>query len=81
MADRTGNRSYYNLVLFAVGAIGCMLSPSRMSTMLIFHQDILLISVRSYGVSYFAIYLAASGIYPLIANSVVRLTFWELESS
>lgn len=53
-ADRWGNRGYFNLVFFAVGAAGY----------------IILIASRNAALSYFAVYLAASGIYPLIPNTI-----------
>lgn len=52
-ADRVGNRGYFNLILLGIGMIGY----------------IVLITSRNAALSYFAIYLAASGIYPVIANS------------
>jgi len=54
-ADRWGNRGYFNLVFFSIGAIGY----------------IILIASRNAALSYFAVYLAASGIYPLISNTIV----------
>lgn len=52
-ADRVGNRGYFNLVMLGIGMVGY----------------IVLITSRNAALSYFAIYLAASGIYPVIANS------------
>lgn len=49
-ADRIGNRGYFNLACFAVGMTGY----------------IILIVSRSAALSYFAIYLAAAGIYPSV---------------
>lgn len=54
VADRKGNRGYLNLIFFAVGATGY----------------IILIASRNAALSYFATYLAASGIYPLIPNTI-----------
>ncbi|EJD47910.1 MFS general substrate transporter [Auricularia subglabra TFB-10046 SS5] len=53
-ADRTGRRGIYNLIFFTIGAIGYAI----------------LIASRNAKLSYFAVYLAASGIYPLIANTI-----------
>ncbi|GJJ11319.1 hypothetical protein Clacol_005551 [Clathrus columnatus] len=52
-ADRVGNRGCFNLFLLVIGMIGY----------------IILITSRNAALSYFAIYLAASGIYPVVANS------------
>ncbi|KAF8586060.1 MFS general substrate transporter [Ramaria rubella] len=52
-ADRMGNRGYFNLVCLSLGMAGY----------------IILIASRNAALSYFAIYLAAAGIYPTIANS------------
>ncbi|KAL5495356.1 hypothetical protein ACEPAI_819 [Sanghuangporus weigelae] len=52
--DRIGERAYLNMALFAGGTIGY----------------IILIASRSPALSYFACFLGASGIYPLIPNSV-----------
>ncbi|KAF8575199.1 MFS general substrate transporter [Ramaria rubella] len=54
-ADKWGNRGYFNLAFFSVGAAGY----------------IILIASRNAALSYFAVYLAASGIYPLIQRSRV----------
>jgi len=54
MADRLGNRGYFTLGFFVVGAIGY----------------IILITSNSAGLSYFGVFLAACGIYPLIPNIV-----------
>ncbi|KAF8586047.1 MFS general substrate transporter [Ramaria rubella] len=52
-ADRVGNRGYFNLACLTVGMAGY----------------IILIASRNAALSYFAIYLAAAGIFPSIANS------------
>ncbi|KAF8508916.1 MFS general substrate transporter [Gautieria morchelliformis] len=52
-ADLKGNRGYFNLVCLATGMTGY----------------IILTTSRNAALSYFAIYLAAAGIYPSIANS------------
>ncbi|KAF8586059.1 MFS general substrate transporter [Ramaria rubella] len=52
-ADRMGNRGYFNLVCLILGMAGY----------------IILVASRNAALSYFAIYLAAAGIYPTIANS------------
>lgn len=52
-ADRMGNRGYFNLVCLALGMAGY----------------IILIASRNAALSYVAIYLAAAGIYPTLANS------------
>ena len=52
-ADRLGNRGYFNLVSLAMGMGGY----------------IILTTSRNATLSYIAIYLAAAGIYPTIANS------------
>ncbi|GJJ08202.1 hypothetical protein Clacol_002410 [Clathrus columnatus] len=52
-ADRLGNRGYFNLGCFGVGIVGY----------------IILITSHNATLSYIAIYLAASGIYPVVANS------------
>ncbi|KAL0951359.1 hypothetical protein HGRIS_008063 [Hohenbuehelia grisea] len=54
LGDRLGSRSYINLALFSVGLVGY----------------IILIVSRTPGLSYFAVYLAVSAIYPTVANSV-----------
>ncbi|KAF8507966.1 MFS general substrate transporter [Hysterangium stoloniferum] len=51
-ADKLRNRGYFNLVFFAIGATGY----------------IILIASRNPALSYFAVFLAASGIYPLIRD-------------
>ncbi|KIJ55289.1 hypothetical protein M422DRAFT_23900 [Sphaerobolus stellatus SS14] len=53
-ADKKGNRGYFNLAFFSVGAAGY----------------VILIASRNPGLSYFATFLAASGIYPLIPNTI-----------
>ncbi|OCB88609.1 MFS general substrate transporter [Sanghuangporus baumii] len=52
--DRIGERAYLNMALFAGGMVGY----------------IILIASRKPALSYFACFLGASGIYPLIPNSV-----------
>ncbi|KAJ3904179.1 MFS general substrate transporter [Lentinula edodes] len=54
LGDRIGTRYYMSLFLFATGAAGY----------------IILIASRSPGLSYFAVFLAASAIYPSIPNNV-----------
>ncbi|KAI0954507.1 hypothetical protein AcW1_006382 [Taiwanofungus camphoratus] len=54
IADRYGRRGYLNILCLVVGAIGY----------------IILIVSRDAGVSYFAVYLAACGIYPSIPNVI-----------
>ncbi|KAI0321126.1 MFS general substrate transporter [Amylostereum chailletii] len=54
LGDRIGHRAWINVALFAGGFVG---------------YTILIVS-RSPSLSYFATYLAASGIYPIIPNSV-----------
>ncbi|KAH8997890.1 MFS general substrate transporter [Lactarius hatsudake] len=54
LGDRLGSRGHTNLVLFGTGLVGYII--------LIFSQNAAL--------SYFAVYLAASSIYPTIPNSV-----------
>jgi len=54
VADRTGRRGFVNLIGFSVGITGY----------------VILIASRNFGLSYFATYLAACGIYPMIANTV-----------
>ncbi|EJT99766.1 MFS general substrate transporter [Dacryopinax primogenitus] len=54
LADRRQTRAYFNLIFLTVGAAGY----------------IILIASRNPALSYFAVYLAASGIYPLIPNTV-----------
>lgn len=53
-ADRYQTRIKFNLVFLCIGAAGY----------------IILIASRNAALSYFAIYLAASGIFPLIPNTV-----------
>lgn len=54
IADRHGQRGYLNIACLLVGGAGY----------------IILICSRNAGVSYFAVYLAACGIYPSIANVI-----------
>ncbi|PCH36324.1 MFS general substrate transporter [Wolfiporia cocos MD-104 SS10] len=54
VADRYGGRGYLNIACLLVGGAGY----------------IILIASRNAGVSYFAVYLAACGIYPSISNLV-----------
>jgi len=54
LGDRIGHRSYINFALFGVGLAAY----------------IILIASRSPALSYFAVYLAVSAIYPIIPNSV-----------
>jgi len=54
LGDRIGHRYYINLALFGVGLVGY----------------IILIASTSPALSYFAVYLAVSAIYPTIPNSV-----------
>ncbi|KZV75499.1 MFS general substrate transporter [Peniophora sp. CONT] len=58
LGDRLGQRGYINLALFATGFAGY----------------IILVASRTPGLSYFATYLAASGIYPTIPNSVAWIS-------
>ncbi|KAF8340726.1 MFS general substrate transporter [Cantharellus anzutake] len=53
MADRTGHRGWYNLGFSSLGVVGYAI----------------LIASRHAGLSYFATYLAASGIYPVIREA------------
>jgi len=54
LADRHGNRGYFTIGFFCIAAAGY----------------IILIVSRSAALSYFAVYLAACGIYPLIPNII-----------
>lgn len=54
LADRRGQRIMFNFIFLTAGAAGY----------------IILISSKTPGLSYFAIFLAASGIYPLIPNTI-----------
>ncbi|PPQ78684.1 hypothetical protein CVT25_010705 [Psilocybe cyanescens] len=54
LADRWGRRGYFNVVFICLGAIGY----------------IILIVSRNAALSYFAVYMATCGIYPVISNSV-----------
>ncbi|KAF8710273.1 MFS general substrate transporter, partial [Rhizoctonia solani] len=58
MADRIGNRGVFNLIFFTIGLAGY----------------IILIASRNPALSYFAVYLAASGIYPLIPNTIAWMS-------
>ncbi|KAG8763222.1 hypothetical protein FRC11_005333 [Ceratobasidium sp. 423] len=58
MADRIGNRGIFNLIFFTIGLAGY----------------IILIASRNPALSYFAVYLAASGIYPLIPNTIAWMS-------
>ncbi|KAK2462729.1 hypothetical protein APHAL10511_005247 [Amanita phalloides] len=53
-ADRWGHRGYFNMAFFAIGAAGY----------------IILIASRNAALSYFGVYLATCGIYPMIPNTV-----------
>ncbi|KAF8238161.1 MFS general substrate transporter [Tricholoma matsutake] len=53
-ADRYGHRGYFNLGCFSIAGVGY----------------IILLSSKKAALSYFAVYLAACGIYPVIANTV-----------
>ncbi|CAE6446307.1 unnamed protein product [Rhizoctonia solani] len=57
-ADRIGNRGIFNLIFFTIGLAGY----------------IILIASRNAALSYFAVYLAASGIYPLIPNTIAWMS-------
>ncbi|CBQ73100.1 related to allantoate permease [Sporisorium reilianum SRZ2] len=57
MADRTSRRSLYSVVLSIIGVVGYAILISNDPK-------------RRPGVSYFAIYLAALGIYPMIPNTI-----------
>jgi len=52
-ADRIGNRGYFNLICLTIGMVGY----------------VILIVSRNAALSYFAIYLAAAGIFPTIPTS------------
>ncbi|KAJ4474998.1 MFS general substrate transporter [Lentinula aciculospora] len=54
LADRWGRRGYFNLIFLCLGAAGY----------------IILIASRNAALSYFAVYLATCGIYPVIPNSI-----------
>ncbi|KAG8699315.1 hypothetical protein FRC09_006689 [Ceratobasidium sp. 395] len=58
MADRIGRRGMFNLIFFTIGLAGY----------------IILIVSRNAALSYFAVYLAASGIYPLIPNTIAWMS-------
>ncbi|CAE6446279.1 unnamed protein product [Rhizoctonia solani] len=58
MADRIGNRGIFNLIFFTIGLAGY----------------IILVTSRNAALSYFAVYLAASGIYPLIPNTIAWMS-------
>ncbi|KXN84250.1 hypothetical protein AN958_12823 [Leucoagaricus sp. SymC.cos] len=53
-ADRYGHRGYFNLAFYCLGGAGY----------------IILIASRSAALSYFAVYLATCGIYPMIPNTI-----------
>ncbi|KAF8497681.1 MFS general substrate transporter [Gautieria morchelliformis] len=53
-ADRWGNRGYFNLAFFTIAGAGY----------------IILIASRNASLSYFAVFLAAAGVYPLIPNTI-----------
>ncbi|TKY85821.1 hypothetical protein EX895_005362 [Sporisorium graminicola] len=57
MADRTSRRTLYSIVLSVLGVVGYIILISNDPK----HKP---------GVSYFAIYLAAIGIYPMIPNTI-----------
>ncbi|KDR80770.1 hypothetical protein GALMADRAFT_1105708 [Galerina marginata CBS 339.88] len=54
MADRWGRRGYFNIIFLSIGAVGY----------------IILVASRSAALSYFAVYMATVGIYPVIPNTV-----------
>ncbi|TFK39767.1 MFS general substrate transporter [Crucibulum laeve] len=54
LADRWGRRGYFNLVFLCIGAAGY----------------IILVASRNAALSYFAVYLATCGIYPVIPNTI-----------
>lgn len=54
IADRKGNRALINMIMISIGIVGY----------------IILAASRLPGLSYFAIYLAAAGIYPCIPNTI-----------
>lgn len=64
VADRKGNRALINMGMISVGIAGY----------------IILAASRVPGLSYFAIYLAAAGIYPCIPNTVA-LTSTSIEGA
>ncbi|TDL26740.1 MFS general substrate transporter [Rickenella mellea] len=54
LADKHGHRGYFNLGFLCIGATGY----------------VILICSRTPALSYFAVFMAASGIYPLIPNTI-----------
>ncbi|KAH8102511.1 MFS general substrate transporter [Cristinia sonorae] len=58
LGDRIGSRMWINMVLFTIGLIGY----------------VILIASSNAALSYFAVYLAASAIYPTIPNSVAWIS-------
>ncbi|KAJ7180780.1 MFS general substrate transporter [Mycena filopes] len=54
MADRYGHRGYFNVGCLCIGAAGY----------------IILVASRNAALSYFAVYMAACGIYPVIPNTI-----------
>ncbi|CAK5283159.1 unnamed protein product [Mycena citricolor] len=54
LADRYGRRGYFNIGFLCLGAVGY----------------IILITSRTPALSYFAVYMATCGIYPVIPNSI-----------
>jgi hypothetical protein len=54
VADRKGNRGLINMIMISIGITGY----------------VILAASRTPGLSYFAIYLAAAGIYPCIPNTI-----------
>ncbi|KAJ6581655.1 MFS general substrate transporter [Mycena capillaripes] len=54
MADRYGHRGYFNIGFLCIGAAGY----------------IILIASRNAALSYFAVYMATCGIYPVIPNTI-----------
>jgi len=57
-ADRWGHRGYFNLVFLCIGGAGY----------------IILVASRNAALSYFAVYMATCGIYPVIPNTVAWLS-------
>ncbi|KAK0202559.1 MFS general substrate transporter [Desarmillaria ectypa] len=57
-ADRWGRRGYFNLMFLSLGAAGY----------------VVLINSKSAALSYFAVYLATCGIYPVIPNTIAWMS-------
>lgn len=74
MADRMGTRILFNFIFLSIGAVGYIILGTPSPPPCAPFADPDTVASRNAALSYFAIYLAASGIFPLIPNTIALVS-------